>query len=51
MFQVYPTHKVTEQFRELGREIEARLNGLEGITTEAIVTAIEPQTAEAIING
>lgn len=51
MFQVYPTHKVTEQFRELGREIEARLNGLEGITTEALVTAIEPQTAEAIING
>lgn len=51
MFQLYPTHKVTEQFRELGREIEARLNGLEGITTDALVTAIEPHTAEVLING
>jgi chromosome partitioning protein len=51
MFQLYPTHKVTEQFRELALEIEARLNGLEGIATEAVVTAIEPHTAEAIING
>ena len=51
MFQLYPTHKVTEQFRELGREIEARLNGVEGIATEATVTAIEPHTAEAIANG
>ena len=29
MFQVYPTHKVTEQYRELAREFEARLDALE----------------------
>ena len=29
MFQVYPTHKVTEQYRELAREFEARLGALE----------------------
>jgi chromosome partitioning protein len=29
MFQVYPTHKVTEQYRELAREFEARLHALE----------------------
>jgi chromosome partitioning protein len=51
MFQLYPTHKVTEQFRELGREIEARLNGVEGIATEALVTTIEPHSSEVIANG
>jgi chromosome partitioning protein len=29
MFQVYPMHKVTEQYRELAREFEARLDALE----------------------
>jgi chromosome partitioning protein len=29
MFQVYPAHKVTEQYRELAREFEARLDALE----------------------
>jgi chromosome partitioning protein len=28
MFQVYPAHKVTEQYRELAREFEARLDAL-----------------------
>src|SRR5215510_11706400 len=50
MFQLYPTHKVTEQFRELAREIEARLNALEGISTDA-PAVMETQVTEAIANG
>jgi chromosome partitioning protein len=49
MFQVYPTHKVTDQFRELARELEARLNALEGIETLA---SAEPQiNVEEVVNG
>ena len=49
MFQVYPTHKVTDQFRELAREMEARLNALEGIETPA---PAEPQiNVEEVVNG
>jgi cellulose biosynthesis protein BcsQ len=49
MFQLYPTHKVTDQFRELAREIEARLNALEGIET---LMPTEPQAnVEEVVNG
>ncbi|MEW6296879.1 MAG: AAA family ATPase [Thermodesulfobacteriota bacterium] len=49
MFQLYPTHKVTDQFRELAREIEARLNALEGIET---LVPTDPQAnVEEVVNG
>lgn len=49
MFQMYPAHKVTDQFRELAREMETRLNALEGIKT---LPATEPQiSVEEVVNG
>src|SRR2546425_12981642 len=48
MFQLYPTHKVTDQYRELARELEDRLNTLEGIESEA---PTQSQIGEEIING
>src|SRR5215813_7940511 len=49
MFQVYPTHKVTDQFRELAQELEARLNALEGIE---VLKPAEPQVnIEEAVNG
>lgn len=49
MFQLYPAHKVTDQFRELAREMETRLNALEGIET---LPATEPQiSVEEVVNG
>jgi hypothetical protein len=29
MFQMYPTHRVTDQYRALAREVEDRLNAVE----------------------
>ena len=34
LFQTYPTHVVTEQYRALAREVEARLLGLTGNHTD-----------------
>jgi len=48
MFQVYPTHKVTDQYRELAREFEARLNALEGIESNE---PTESQVGEEVANG
>lgn len=49
MFQLYPAHKVTDQFRELAREMETRLNALEGIET---LPSTEPQiSVEEVVNG
>ncbi len=48
MFQLYPTHKVTDQFRELARELESRLNALEGV--EVNIPA-EPQSEGEVVNG
>src|SRR5215475_10933805 len=49
MFQLYPTHKVTDQFRELAREMEARLNALEGVETLSLA---EPQiNVEEVVHG
>jgi hypothetical protein len=48
MFQLYPTHNVTDQFRELARELESRLNTLEGTSIE---TPVEPHREEEVING
>jgi len=48
MFQLYPTHKVTDQYRELAHELETRLNALEGV--EANEPA-EPQVGEEVANG
>jgi len=49
MFQLYPTHKVTDQFRELAHELEARLNALEGIGDLAPVES--HVNIEEVING
>ena len=49
MFQLYPTHKVTDQFRELAREIDNRLNALEGI--EPILPVQTLVRTEEVING
>jgi len=48
MFQLYPTHKVTDQFRQLAREVESRLDILEGITVQLVE---EPQREEEVANG
>jgi len=49
MFQLYPAHKVTDQFRELANELEARLNALEGIGDLAPVES--HVNIEEVING
>ena len=48
MFQLYPTHKVTEQFRELARELETRLNTLEGVPIDM---PVESRREGEVING
>jgi chromosome partitioning protein len=50
MFELYPTHKVTEQFRDLARELKTRLNALEGIEVEvpAVPAELRP---EEVVNG
>jgi chromosome partitioning protein len=48
MFQLYPTHKVTDQFRELSRELESRLNALEGVDMQL---PAEPQREGDVVNG
>jgi len=37
MFQLFSDHKVTEEYRQLVRELEARLDALEGVEREAPV--------------
>jgi hypothetical protein len=53
MFQVYPTHKVTEQYRELAREFEARLDALEQGKPLDDTHVDKPQTdgAKEVMNG
>jgi chromosome partitioning protein len=48
MFQVYPTHKVTDQYRELARELEGRLDALEGIDSREPPSG---KTREEVANG
>ncbi len=48
MFQVYPDHKVTEQYRELVRELEARLDAIEGFEREQ---PIAPHTQGEVVHG
>ena len=48
MFQVYPDHKVTEQYRELVRELEARLDAIEGFEREQ---PIAPHIQGEVVHG
>jgi len=48
ILQLYPTHKVADQFRELARELEARLNALEGVAPQV---STESQIGEDVVNG
>ena len=48
MFQVYPDHKVTEQYRELVRELEARLDAIEGFEREQ---PIAPRIQGEVVHG
>ena len=48
MFQDYPTHKVTEQYRELAREFEARLDALK---KGQPVENAPAEAAQEVMNG
>ena len=37
MFQLFPDHKVTDEYRQLVRELEARLDATEGVEREVPV--------------
>jgi nitrogenase subunit NifH len=41
MFQTYPTHKVTDQYRALAREVEGRLDAIEkGMPWQPVQSAV-----------
>lgn len=48
MFQLYPEHKVTQQYRELAQELEDRLDAMEGIKQEQ---SAELKVKEEVVNG
>jgi chromosome partitioning protein len=48
MFQLFPDHKVTEEYRQLVRELEVRLDAIEGVERNAPVS---PQAQGEVVNG
>ena len=46
MFQTYPTHKVTDQYRALAREVEGRLDAIEkGTPWQPVQSAVLKEAA------
>jgi hypothetical protein len=48
MFQLFPDHKVTDEYRQLVRELEARLDATEGVEREVPVRL---QAQGEVVNG
>jgi hypothetical protein len=48
MFQLYPDHKVTEEYRQLVRELDLRLDAIEGVEREE---SEHLHTQGEVING
>ena len=48
MLQLFPEHKVAQQYRELAKELEDRLDAMEGIKQEQ---SAEHQIEEEVVNG
>jgi chromosome partitioning protein len=48
MLQLYPEHKVTQQYRELGHELIDRLNAIEGVGVESPLAL---QMKEEVVHG
>jgi thymidylate kinase len=48
MFQLYPDHKVTQQYRELAQELEERIDSIE---TERQAGSVQNDAEKEVFNG